>query len=195
MSILATTFELGITNDIKNRNSIDDAFFYRYTKRLVEECGISTENAAWGVNTWCTCYGCSILGKECTFTRRVDKDENNPSTVPYASTERVPTSFVVTESGLTQNQERAVKTNSNRVVVVAGPGSGKTRVITERIGYLVEDKEVIPERILAITFTSKAANEMRKRVSSRLPQNHSRLSQDLCKPPEWCRIEAPHRRF
>ena len=173
VSILATTFELGITNDIKNRNSIDDAFFYRYTKRLVEECGISTENAAWGVNTWCTCYGCSILGKECTFTRRVGKDENNPSTVPYASTERVPTSFVVTESGLTQNQERAVKTNSNRVVVVAGPGSGKTRVITERIGYLVEDKEVIPERILAITFTSKAANEMRKRVSSRLPQNHS----------------------
>ncbi|MBQ2897925.1 MAG: ATP-dependent helicase [Clostridia bacterium] len=69
---------------------------------------------------------------------------------------------------LTEKQCKAVVTESKKTAVVAGPGSGKTRVLTERICYLISEKGVNPSQILALTFTNKAANEMRKRVLDRL---------------------------
>lgn len=69
---------------------------------------------------------------------------------------------------LTPQQEKAVKSTSNQVVVVAGPGSGKTRVITERICYLANVVGVPSSEILALSFTAKAANEMKKRISGRI---------------------------
>ncbi len=66
---------------------------------------------------------------------------------------------------LTEQQQRAVRSwESGDICVVAGPGSGKTRVLVERVRWLVEDRKVIPERILAITFTEKAAHEMKARL-------------------------------
>ncbi len=69
-------------------------------------------------------------------------------------------------AALDEAQAAAVVETAPRVLVVAGPGSGKTRVLTHRVAWLVDDQDVAPWRVLAITFTNRAAGEMRERIDT-----------------------------
>lgn len=74
--------------------------------------------------------------------------------------------------GLNKEQKAAVLHDLGPAMVIAGPGTGKTKVITSRIAYLIERKQARPEEILALTFTEKAAVEMEERVDQLLPYGY-----------------------
>lgn len=76
-------------------------------------------------------------------------------------------------ASLNEKQKAAVCCSDKHVRIIAGAGSGKTRVITTRIAYLIEEMQVWPNRILAITFTNKAAREMKERIESLLDDRAS----------------------
>ena len=76
--------------------------------------------------------------------------------------------------GLNPAQAQAVEADSGPVLILAGAGSGKTKTLTHRIAHLIANKSVWPTQILAVTFTNKAAREMRERLADLLNEPNSR---------------------
>ena len=67
---------------------------------------------------------------------------------------------------LNREQRRAVEHDGGALIIIAGPGTGKTRTLTQKIAYLIQKKKVSPQNILAVTFTNKASQEMRQRLET-----------------------------
>lgn len=74
-------------------------------------------------------------------------------------------------SELNDDQKRAVEHEGSPLLILAGPGTGKTRVTTTKLAYLIQEKGIPPEEILALTFSEKAASEMQERVEDLLPMS------------------------
>ena len=72
------------------------------------------------------------------------------------------------QAEMNPQQRAAVTADDGPVLVLAGPGSGKTRVLTSQIAYLIRFRDVSPNRIMAVTFTNKATDEMRSRLERML---------------------------
>ncbi len=77
--------------------------------------------------------------------------------------------------GLNNEQKRAVLSDAARIIIQAGPGTGKTRTLTARAAYLVSENKTRPERILVMTFTHKAAREVEHRIKNQLPDIDSQV--------------------
>lgn len=104
----------------------------------------------------------SIINKFDDLSKDINKDKININ-------EKV-------ASSLDEYQESAIKNSSKKLLIVAGPGSGKTTVLTRRIAYMISEKNILPENCLAITFTKKAAQEMRDRLRLLLNQKYDLIN-------------------
>ena len=94
-------------------------------------------------------------------------DPHSAASVRSAMVQSLPMTLL---ANLNPQQYEAVTTDAKQTLVLAGPGSGKTRVLTQRIAYLVKEQNIAPYQILAVTFTNKAARVMRTRVETLLEQ-------------------------
>jgi len=88
----------------------------------------------------------------------------------YKNPEQIDVKGIVMQD-LNPQQQKAIKHINGPLLVLAGAGSGKTKVITHKFAYLVKKQKISPDSILTVTFTNKAANEMRGRISKLLSKD------------------------
>ena len=88
--------------------------------------------------------------------------------IEIVDTNRQPQQSLALSSTANPQQQQAILTTDGPVLIIAGPGSGKTYTLVERIVYLITQKNVTPESLFVVTFTDKAARELTTRISNRL---------------------------
>jgi len=107
------------------------------------------------------------------YRRLQKKMPRLPSQLGLKAEESKPNDYKKTNllRNLNREQKQAVIHNKGPAVVIAGPGTGKTHTLCCRIGYILQEKVILPEKILAVTFTNKAAQEMKNRLEKMLGHN------------------------
>ncbi|HEX2948373.1 MAG TPA: UvrD-helicase domain-containing protein [Armatimonadota bacterium] len=109
-----------------------------------------------------------------SFASVTPRQQREAASTPVAQTAAIDETTTDNEDGLSNEQQTAVEYPPSPLVIVAGPGAGKTRTLVERIAHMVSQRDITPSSILAITFSNRAAREMAERVSSRLASlNHA----------------------
>src|SRR2546430_2616867 len=122
----------------------------------------------------------SSLFKSSAEEQTPEKDRQDAcSTLPSLSLHEAPAvSFPLCSdplAGLDSDQPAAAEITDGPLLIIAGPGTGKTRTLTHRVAHLVTNQGVAAEQILAVTFTKRAANEMRERLGKLIPASTDRM--------------------
>jgi uncharacterized protein (TIGR00375 family) len=107
----------------------------------------------------------SVTNRVASFPKKLPLEPEKISKLPSGDTKYKPVSLNAIDQ-LNNEQRRAVEHSGGPLLIIAGPGTGKTRTLTHRIAHLIMKKGVSPQHILAVTFTNKAAQEMRARLNS-----------------------------
>lgn len=157
--LIMAAYDMGIVGEIQ-RNTLDGVFVSRIADRLTTSFAAKRDRAESIVSLWCDAYGVGVLNKP--FSGKAERFKTAGTITPQID------GSLSTGVSLTRNQTAAVHSDKKRIAVAAGPGTGKTRVLTERIVHLIKDKQVPENKILALSFSSKAATEMRQRLKERL---------------------------
>lgn len=169
--LIVAAYDEKIVGEIQ-QNDLDNSFVSRIADKLVATYATNRDKAEAVVALWCEAYGAGVLHKQFSgislnFHQSSGADETITQLAGIPEGEEIKP---------TPNQDKAIHSDKSRIAVAAGPGTGKTRVLVERIVNLVEEKHVPEHEILALTFSSKAAKEMKERLKDHMGVQSYRIA-------------------
>ena len=107
-----------------------------------------------------------VRDKQENYKTQAENNSNKTDQVKYMED-------VEDDSGMNKRQKEAVNYDGKSLLIVAGPGTGKTHTLTRRLAHLIQNKKTLPEHVLAVTFTNRAAKEMQNRLTALLGEEET----------------------